>query len=120
MKSGILWKIFSLKQTNQILPATTEKNQSLYSPENHLIILQTIIASSFLCINIEIRNHIQVNMGLQWGKETKAIQTDLGIFMHISAYSGMFQNYSGIFRTQSFIYNEAFAKIVNSYSFFRK
>ena len=33
------------------------------------------------------------------GIKTKAIQADLGTFMHNSTYSGMFRNYSGILGT---------------------
>ena len=32
------------------------------------------------------------------GNKTKAIKADLGKFTHISEYSGMFRNYSGILR----------------------
>ena len=32
------------------------------------------------------------------GNKTKVIQADLGTLAHISAYSGMFKNYSGILK----------------------
>ena len=77
------------------------------------------------------------------GSNAKANQADLGTFTHILAYSGMFWNYLGIFRTlfnssifRTLIYSkseteeysepfqistmERFAKIVNSYSCFCK
>ena len=54
------------------------------------------------------------------GNKIQAIQVDLGMFMHISAYLDMFRNYSGIFRTLSNTYKVAFCKCCYSYCCFRK
>ena len=71
--------MFSLKQkTNQILPAPIDKTK--------FYLFQKTVYGSF-------RQRIIM------GKcKKKAIQADVGIFTDISVYSGIFKNYSGIFR----------------------
>ena len=71
--------MFSLKQkTSQILPATIGKIK-------FYLFKKTVYGS--------LRQEIIM------GKcTTKAIQADVGMFTDIPAYSGIFKNYSGIFR----------------------
>ena len=68
--------MFSLKQkTNQMLPGTIDK------------------------IKLSFQENSLWWQGITMGNcKTIAIQADLGIFTHIPAYSGIFKNYSGIFR----------------------
>ena len=71
--------MFSLKQkTNQMLPGTIDKIK--------LYLFKKTVYGSF---------RQEITMG---NCKTIAIQADLGIFTHIPAYSGIFKNYSGIFR----------------------
>ena len=42
--------------------------------------------------------HVPSDFSANFEISNKVIQAVLGIFMHISAYSGIFRNYSGILR----------------------
>ena len=71
--------MFSLKQkTSQILPATVDKIK--------FYLFKKTVYGSF---------RQEIIMGKC---KTKAIQADVGMFTDIPAYSGIFKNYSGIFR----------------------
>ena len=69
------------KKQSQIPPASIEKNK-------FLLFKKTLYGST---ITIQ---------GITIGKcKTKTVQADLGIFWHDQAYSGIIQEYLGIFRT---------------------
>ena len=79
----LLVKIFNLKQkTSRTLPATIEKINFVFSKK---------------------RSMAPLNNGLQWGNikqnPFKQIYACSRIFRHIQIKSGIFRNYSGIFRT---------------------
>lgn len=84
--------MFSLKQTNQIVPDTIEKIK-LSLPENSILFLQTI-------------NFVASRQRIEMGTcKTNAFLADLGLFTQILAYLRVIQTYSEPCVSRTYIKN---------------